>query len=282
MRVNGEREMRTDTQKKHGESRMQIDTHPKRRGKTPEEIAVEQRQQAEALKAQKQQHSAVPAKVEARTPAPMMAGNLTYAEMVAAELAPSSFAGQLIKFNKGEKKFLILGTEEEISPDIAFIALMDEAFHGWVKFGGEGEPPTRVMGPIYGGKFVKPTREELGDLDQSQWKPGLNGQPADPWLQEVLLPLQNPQTQALYTFGTNNSTGRNAVGRLLHHYNAMLRRNDTTHYPVVRLTPSGYQDRRYGWVDTPSFTVVGRVEKNSAAVPDTSIAVDMDDGIPGL
>jgi RecA-family ATPase len=75
----------------------------------------------------------VPAKVEARTPAPMMAGNLTYAEMVAAELAPSSFAGQLIKFNKGEKKFLILGTEEEISPDIAFIALMDEAFHGCVE-----------------------------------------------------------------------------------------------------------------------------------------------------
>jgi ABC-type uncharacterized transport system substrate-binding protein len=51
---------------------MPIDTHPKRRGNTPEEIAVEQRQQAEALKAQKQQHSAVPAKVEARAPAPLV------------------------------------------------------------------------------------------------------------------------------------------------------------------------------------------------------------------
>jgi len=211
----------------------------------------------------------------------MMAGNLTYAEMVAAELAPSSFAGQLVKFNKGEKKFFILGTEEEVSPAIDFVALMGEAFHGWVKFGGEGEPPTRVMGPIYGGKFVKPPREELGDLDLSWWRPGLNGQPTDPWLQEVLLPLQNVQTQALYTFGTNNSTGRNAVGRLLHHYNAMLRRGDTTHYPVVRLTPSGYHDKRYGWVDTPSFTVMGRVEKNSAAVPE-SVAADMKDDIPHL
>jgi AAA domain/Bifunctional DNA primase/polymerase, N-terminal len=54
----------------------------------------------------------------------------------------------------------------------------------------------------------------------------------------------------------------------------MLRRGDTTHYPVVHLRPSGYQDKRYGWVDTPSFVVMGSVGKNSAAVPDTSAAAD--------
>jgi hypothetical protein len=261
---------------------MPVDTHPKRKGPTSDQVIAEQKRQAEALKEQKRQHNTVPVKVEARAPAPMVAGNLTYAEQVAAELAPSAFAGQLVKFNKDEAKFLIVGTEEEVSPDIDFIALMDECFHGWVKFNDEG-PPTRVMGPIYGdNRFVMPARLELGDLDQSRWKAGLSGAAQDPWLREILLPLQNSQTQALITFGTNNPTGRNAVGRLLHHYNAMLRRNDTTHYPVVHLKPSGYQDKRWGWVDTPSFAVVGRVEKNSTAVPDTSVAADLNDAIPHL
>jgi hypothetical protein len=59
-----------------------------------------------------------------------------------------------------------------------------------------------------------------------------------------------------------------------------MRRNDKDHYPVVRLRPSGYEDERYGWVNTPSFVILGRIPKNSTMVPDTSVASDMDDRIP--
>jgi hypothetical protein len=71
------------------------------------------------------------------------------------------------------------------------------------------------------------------------------------------------------------------VGRVLNHFNR-LRRNDPDSYPVVRLKPSGYMSKKkgVGWVHTPSFAVVGRTPKNSAAVPDTSVAADLNDQIP--
>ena len=76
-------------------------------------------------------------------------------------------------------------------------------------------------------------------------------------------------------------TGRNGVGKLLRHYDRM-RRNDTNSYPVVRLKPSGYQSKKpgVGWVPTPSFVVFGRTPKNLAALPDTSVAADLNDQIP--
>jgi hypothetical protein len=61
-----------------------------------------------------------------------------------------------------------------------------------------------------------------------------------------------------------------------------MRRNDNDHYPVVRLQPSGYDDKRYGWVNVPCFVILGRTPKNSTMVPDTSVAADMNDQIPHL
>ena len=78
--------------------------------------------------------------------------------------------------------------------------------------------------------------------------------PEDPWRHQMYLVLQEPKTQALYTFVTSSVTGRNGVGKLLRHYDRM-RRNDPNSYPVVRLKPSGYQSKKpgVGWVHTPSF-----------------------------
>jgi hypothetical protein len=71
------------------------------------------------------------------------------------------------------------------------------------------------------------------------------------------------------------------VGNLLKHYDRM-RRKDDDHYPVVRLKPGGYNSRdpRVGWVHTPTFVIVGKAPKMSAAIPDTSPAADMNDAIP--
>jgi hypothetical protein len=43
-----------------------------------------------------------------------------------------------------------------------------------------------------------------------------------------------------------------------------------------------HRDERVGWVATPVFAVVGRTPKDSAAKPDTSLAADMNDEIPGF
>jgi hypothetical protein len=194
------------------------------------------------------------------------------------EIAPTQIAGQLIKFSK-EGKFVVAETDEEVSPDIDFVVLADETLVGWIRFRGDDEPPDRVQGLLYDG-FRLPPRDTLGDLDPSRWAEGLSGQPEDPWRHQICLVVQNPRTQAYFTFATTSLTGRRACGTLLRHYDRLQRRGQDD-YPVVRLKPSGFQHKTktIGWVATPSFVVVGRVPKNSATVPDTSVAADMDDKI---
>lgn len=250
-----------------------IDVHPKRKDRLPEEIVATQK--ADAVRAKAQAVAIVKPPV---APAIVPPDTRSAVEKYADEIAPSAVVGQLIKFNGKTGKFVIAESEEEIDPDTDFVALVDEMVIGWVKFNGEGVPPERHQGLLYKG-FALPPRESLGDLDEGQWPEGLDGEPSDPWRHEQLVPLQEPKTQAFFTFTTSSPTGRNGVGRLLKHYNRMLR-TDAGSYPAVRLRPSGYESKKFGWVPTPSFQIVGRVPKNSAAVPDTSIEGDLDDEIP--
>jgi hypothetical protein len=256
---------------------MPIDTHP-RRALFPEEIVAEQKRQAEAETAAKKA-AKVPAKVAATTPAPLAGDNRTAAERYIDDVAPSSIAGQMIKFSK-EGKFIVTETEEEISPDRDFVALCDETLVGWIKFSeDDSTPPDRIMGLLYRG-FIPPLRDTLGDLDQTKWPEGLSGQPEDPWRHQMCLVLQDPVSLALFTFVTSSITGRRAVGNLLRHFDRMRRNDPDSGHPIVRCKPSGYESKKkgVGWVNTPSFAVVGRWP--TAPLFDTSVAADMNDKIP--
>jgi hypothetical protein len=257
---------------------MPIDSHPKRRAPNTEQIVEEQKRQARQLKEQ-QAAKSVPATVTAAPPASLAVDNRSPEERYIDEIAPSVIAGQLVKFSK-EGKFVISETEQEISPDDDFVALCDETLIGWIKFSDDDAPPERHQGLLYQG-FVMPKRGDLGDLDEQRWPEGLSGKPEDPWRHQVCLVLQDPKTSGLLTFVTSSLTGRRACGNLLRHFDR-LRRSDPHSYPVVRLKPSGFnhKDERVGWVHTPSFVVVGRTAKNSAAAPSTSVAADMNDEIP--
>jgi hypothetical protein len=213
------------------------------------------------------------------TSAPAVSDTRTPQQKYLDEIAPSSFVGALVKFSK-EGKFVIAESGEEISPDKDFIALCDEVLVGWIRFREQGGPPDRVMGLHYDG-FVMPERETLGDLDESAWPVGLSGAPADPWQHQINLVLQDRDVLELYTFATSSATGRRAVGNLLRHYER-LRKSNPDDYPIVRLKPGGFnhRDPRVGWVATPTFAVVGRAPKASAAKPDSSPSGDMDDEIP--
>ena len=195
------------------------------------------------------------------------------------EIAPSSFVGALVKFSK-DGKFVIAESGEEISPDKDFVALADEVLVGWIRFREQGEPPDRVMGLHYGG-FIMPPREELGDDDPSTWPTGLSGAPADPWQHQICLVLQDRENLELFTFATSSISGRRAVGNLLRHFERLCKSHPDT-YPIVRLKPGGFnhRDPRVGWVATPTFAVVGRAPKASAAKPNSSVSADLQDEIP--
>jgi hypothetical protein len=195
-------------------------------------------------------------------------------------VAPSTIVGRPIKFDGKDGKFLYADTDEEISPDTDFFALCDETLIGWIKFHRDGvTPPERIQGLLYDG-FVMPPLEDLPDRDETAWGIGLDGKPEDPWKHQMNIPLQIPSTLELATFRTVTKTGRNAVGRLLRHYDRM-RRKDDDHYPVVRLKLGGYTRSKPPcvYVHTPMFVVVGKAPKASASVPDTSRAADFNDEI---
>jgi hypothetical protein len=196
------------------------------------------------------------------------------------EIAPASIIGRMVKFDSKGGRFFTADDDEEISADDDFVVLADQTLIGRVKFHGKGEPPDRRMGLLYDG-FVMPDRKDLGDTDQAKWEIGLDGKPADPWQHHIYLVLQNVATGELFTFATSNDTGRRAAGNLLRHYDRLTKTHPDM-YPVVRLKVGGFnhRDERVGWINTPMFAVVGRMPKDSAAKPDTSLAAQMDDELP--
>jgi hypothetical protein len=195
------------------------------------------------------------------------------------DIAPSGIVGQMIKFK--DKRFIITETEEAISEDAEFIAILDQTLIGYVKF-LEDSAPVRVQGLLYDG-FVMPERCDLGDNDESQWPTGIDGSTlVDPWQHQICMVLQKRETSEFYTFVTSSVTGRRACGQLLRHYDRM-RRTNSDEWPLVKLKTGGFahRDERIGWVSTPAFAVVGRIKKDAAAMPDMA-PTDLDDGVPWL
>jgi hypothetical protein len=187
-------------------------------------------------------------------------------------------SGVLFKFAK-DQRFRRVDDGEEIPLGTQFTVVYDQIQVGWIKFNGKGEPPERKMGALFQG-FSPCPRDELGDDDQSLWEVGMSGKPADPWQQQILLPLQAEDGE-LFIFGTTSITGRRAVGRVIDECKKMLRR-EPNDYPVVKLALSSFQHReeRIGRVTVPAFVRVGKTPKTGIAAIDTSVATDMDDEIP--
>ena len=242
-------------------------TQQKRKAPTAREIVAQQK--ADAARDLAQRAAMVPAVPDTRTSV----------EKYIDEIAPSSMAGQVVKFSK-DGKFIVRETGDELGPDDEFVALCDGTLAGWIRFYGEGMQPERYQGLIYQG-FEKPAREDLGDLDPAEWPAGLDGRPKDPWQHQMCLVLRSTTTAALYTFVTTSLTGRRAVGALLQHFNR-LRRMDGAAYPIVRLQASGFKSKKpgVGWVPTPCFAIVGSTSKEPP--PNTSAAADINDEVPFL
>jgi hypothetical protein len=195
------------------------------------------------------------------------------------EVAPSDIVGRTIKFNGKDGRFYTADDDADVSEDTDFIALCDETVVGWVRFNGPGERPDKIMGLLYGG-FVMPERETLGDLDKTQWEPGLSGEPDDPWKHYQYLVLQQADTRELFTFVTCTPTGRRATGNLLRHYDR-LRQRQPDDVPVVRLRPQGYYNKKQKgiWTPTPGFIVFGKTSRDSGVRPDTTTSGFLNDSI---
>jgi hypothetical protein len=192
-------------------------------------------------------------------------------------VAPASIVGGMIKFSK-EGQFVNDG--KPVSEDDTFSVLAAETMVGWIRFHNDGTAPDRALGLLFDG-FVMPARETLGDLDESKWNAGLNGEPQDPWTHQQYLVLQNTATDELFTFITSSASGRRAIGNILKHY-ARMQRTHPHEVPLVKLRPGGCQHKTpgIGWVSTPSFVVVGRQREDDVASSGPAHADEFSDEIP--
>jgi len=186
--------------------------------------------------------------------------------------------GEFIRFTK-EAKFAGLDGKE-VSAGTRLIVVFPETQHGWIKFNGPGQPPTRHMGGMFSG-YVPPPRSELGDEDHSLWEEGLSGKPQDPWRPQVLLPLKEVDGDRLYVFQTSSVTGLRAVASLISECKQMQKKEPTM-YPVIELAVGAFEhkDPRVGTVKKPAFKIVGKVSRDGIAAPQISAGAVMDDEIP--
>src|SRR5262245_50199144 len=107
------------------------------------------------------------------------------------EVAPAGIAGRLLKYKGGAH--ITADDGMPVDEHLEFAALCDQTLVGWIKFNEDGEAPERIQGLLYDG-FRMPSRNELGDRDESKWPEGLGGRRSDPWLHQICIVLQRLDT----------------------------------------------------------------------------------------
>jgi hypothetical protein len=107
--------------------------------------------------------------------------------------------------------FIVDKTEE--LPDEPLVAT--GVVTAWVHWGEDNDGNKRpIEHRVTEAGKIHPDRDDLPDQDESQWSPGLDGKPADPWKDTRYLYLINPRSGQSYTFVTDSYGGRRAVGSL--------------------------------------------------------------------
>jgi hypothetical protein len=164
----------------------------------------------------------------------------------AAENAARVIKGTLLKFSdwrwtKGKEGI-------EVKNGTQLVALSTAA--GWVKWANNKPVEYRMREP---GRAL-PERQELGDLDQSEWEIGPNGEPKDPWQNTRFVYLIDPLTAEAYTFSTPNWGGRQAVNDLAEQIQRK-RYGRPGAVPLVELQAEPHQTK-YGRKSKPVFKVI--------------------------
>jgi hypothetical protein len=156
--------------------------------------------------------------------------------------------------------------DDEVPLGTKFIAYAKSWVKVWIKF-VEGEPPQRKVYRVALGE-LPPEREELDDLDQSDWPPGLDNKPADPWVFQFLLPLENVDSGEVLIFKTQSFGGRKAVAKLCETWAKRASRDNNCGSPIVELAPDTIPSKKWGNVPAPYFKILNFEGDQPAAEPD--------------
>jgi hypothetical protein len=199
------------------------------------------------------------------------------AENVARAAAEDAGFGKMIKFKKGE---YFDSEQQEIPLGTQFTAHAVGWTKMWVKFVG-GQVEDRKVYRMVNGDIVPP-RENLGDRDESKWENGINDRPADPWVLQYLLPLED-ETGEIQIFVTSSFGGKRAVADLCSAWARRTAKGDSGQ-PLILLKSVKMPTQKFGDVPRPYFEIVGwdraSAEVREPSPPQTGSKQDFNDEIP--
>jgi hypothetical protein len=165
---------------------------------------------------------------------------------VAEHVGASMIVGKMLKFTDGQ---WICDKTEPMPANANLVAA--GVITVWVRW-QEGKPSEHRITQT---GQLHPHRDELPDLDETKWPPGLNDEPADPWRDTRYLRLIDPNTGADYTFVTDSHGGRRAISDLKQQI-ANVRTAHPGAVPVVQLASTPMKTK-FGQKARPDFKIVG-------------------------
>jgi hypothetical protein len=251
-----------------------------RRILTPEEVRAKQK-----LDAEKDRNA-----IGAKLPAVVTPTDVTLTVVPALTSTADYFdrnpgrmvVGRPVRPNLKEGRWIFADDDTDLPEGAEYAALYDHTWAGWVRLEAD-QPPQYNGGLLFGENYARPSREELGDLDPTQWPVSqFDGQPTDPQKEAVYVPLENTESGEMLTIQIQSkprSAAIFAVDGLLSHCRQLARRAPDF-YPVIRLAIGSYESKKFGSQYKPVFQIVGKTPKAGTTKPDTSIGADMDDAIP--
>jgi hypothetical protein len=165
--------------------------------------------------------------------------------------------GQMVKYNDG---YYVVDKTEPL-PDEPLVAVGVTTV--WVKW-EDGKP---VEHRVTAAGQAHPERDDLPDHDETLWRPGVDGKPADPWKDTRYLYLVNPRTGADYTFITDSYGGRRAVGNLKSKI-MNVRMAYPGAVPVIKATSAPFKTQ-FGMRKRPEFEVIRWRSTDDCSTPET-------------
>ena len=188
----------------------------------------------------------------------------TELENMSNELSGSVGLQKMLKFKKGQ--YFCDG--EEISLGSQMIAHCVGWTKAWVKF-EDGQLKEKRLYRVTQGERA-PLVNQMPDRDESKWKIGINDKPADPWVLQYLLPMQNPETDEVRIFVTSSNGGVRAVEDLCDRYIWQKRRKPESGQPLIRLQKTMMPTKKFGNVVRPSFEIVGWTNEGGEPIREIS------------
>jgi hypothetical protein len=158
---------------------------------------------------------------------------------------------KMLKFKKGT--YICDG--EEISLGTKLIAHCIGWTKTWVHFVDQKVVDRKVYRVSRGERA--PERDQLPDNDQSQWPIGINKLPADPWVYQYLLPMEDQRTGEVRIFVGSSFGGRRAVADLCAAYSRRAVKNKSSGQPIITLQMLLMPTKNFGDVPRPHFEIVG-------------------------